>query len=194
MALCQAMDLRAMHFAFLKDLKPHFSAACADSFGTCCGELEELIWTDFTKCYFSNITIPSRGRIEAAVGMAQATFIAKIPVEKLTMSKLIDWKTRLVSLASNSYRMTREQYITHPDATPHLGRASRQIYAFICHEIGVPFLLTEMLLKQKTHAPSGYTVGSLIQRIHSSIRNGRIAVVAKQCLEEGSEGRLRAKD
>ena len=43
-----------------------------------------------------------------------------------------------------------EKYLAHPDATPLLGQASKRMYGFVRHDLGIPFLLTQRLSEMET--------------------------------------------
>lgn len=93
MALCQALDLRAMHSRFLDDFKKPFHTALKDTFGLSLDEADLLdlyrtLWKYFNKQLGQNMTMDSGKRIQAAINTIQANILVKVPIEKLDISML----------------------------------------------------------------------------------------------------------
>ena len=157
MALCQAFDLRAMHSRFRDDFQEPFRIALKDSFGKIMNEAELLglcdtLWKFLDKQLGQTMMMDSGKRFQAAISGLQASILTTIATEKLDIGILEDWKKRCTVLALSSYRATRENYLAHPDATPLLGQASKRMYSFVRHDLGVPFLMTQNLLEMETQS------------------------------------------
>ena len=157
MALCQAFDLRAMHSRFHDDFQEPFRIALKDSFGMTMNEKELLdlcdtLWKNFDKQLGQTMVMDSGNRFQAAISGLQVSILTKIATEKLDIGTLKDWKENCTVLALSSYRATRENYLAHPDATPLLGEASKRMYSFVRHDLGIPFLLTQRLLEMETQS------------------------------------------
>ena len=155
MALCQALDLRAMHARFLDDFKQPFYVTLQNSFGEMMkqkdlGDLQQQLWKEFDRFLGQNMMMDSKKRIRAATNAMQATILAKVPADTLRVSRLKEWFEHCTNAAQTSYAKCRETYIAHPDATPLLGRAAKRMYDFVRHELKIPFLLTSMLLDMET--------------------------------------------
>lgn len=160
MALCQALDLRAMESLFVRRFKDPFDASVGDTFGDSMDDADLLklcdtLWKQFNKQVSQTMTMHSRKRFQAAIKTLQATILAEVPTEKCDIGRLKAWGERCIELASSSHRTTREEYIADPDATPLLGKASKRMYDFVRRDLGVPFLLTKMLLDMETPQPPG---------------------------------------
>ncbi len=160
MALCQALDLRAMESLFVRSFKDPFDASVGDTFGDSMDDADLLklcdtLWKQFNKQVSQTMTMHSRKRFQAAIKTLQATILAEVPTEKCDIGRLKAWGERCIELASSSHRTTREEYIADPDATPLLGKASKRMYDFVRRDLGVPFLLTKMLLDMETPQPPG---------------------------------------
>jgi phenylalanine ammonia-lyase len=82
---------------------------------------------------------------------------------------------------------------TPPDATPHVGRASRRMYRFIRKDLGVPFLGEEHLASTKAATLDGVTpsIGLYNTRVYESIRSGRLYDVVLESLKEVEEQQQR---
>ena len=161
MALCQALDLRAMHARFLNDFKQPLHTVCRDHFGVMMDgadlvNLEEKLWKNFNKFLGENMMMDSKKRIRAAISTLQVTVLDcdTIPTETLNVNILKSWSEQCTQAALSSYAASRETYIAHPDATPLLGRAAKSMYTFVRHELGIPFLLTKMLLDMEVRSAS----------------------------------------
>ena len=157
MALCQAFDLRAMHSRFRDDFQGPFRKVVKDSFGLTMNEADLLdfcdtLWQYFDKQLGQTMTMDSGNRIHAAVSGLQVSILTRIATEKIDIGALKDWKETCTVLALSSYRATREKYLAHPDATPLLGQASKRMYGFVRHDLGIPFLLTRRLLEMETQS------------------------------------------
>ncbi|WQF90184.1 Putative aromatic amino acid lyase, L-Aspartase, fumarase/histidase [Colletotrichum destructivum] len=78
-----------------------------------------------------------------------------------------------------------------PDATPYIGQASRRMYRFIRHDLGVPFLGEEHLASTDPVVVDGVSpsMGLYNTRVYESIRSGRLYEVVLDCLEEVEEQR-----
>lgn len=169
MALCQALDLRAMHARFLDDFRGIFQAAFLNSFHgsmneTDLADLEEKVWKELVRSLGQNLMLDSGKRIRAAVNTLQAELLSSIPAERLDISSLKSWIETCISFASMSHASNRECYIANPDATPFLGRAAKRMYNFVRHELEIPFLVTKMLLGMEIRSASLHD---------SSLHNGK---------------------
>lgn len=75
-----------------------------------------------------------------------------------------------------------------PDATPHLGQASRRMYNFIRKDLGVPFLGEDHLASTETVTWDGTTpsIGLYNTRVYESIRSGRLYNVVLESLQDAA--------
>ncbi|KAI1264063.1 Phenylalanine/histidine ammonia-lyase [Xylariaceae sp. FL1019] len=73
-----------------------------------------------------------------------------------------------------------------PDATPHIGEASRRMYHFIRKDLGVPFLGEAHLASPESVTEEGITpsMGLFNTRVYESIRSGRLYDVVLDCLRD----------
>ncbi|KAI0142816.1 Phenylalanine/histidine ammonia-lyase [Xylariaceae sp. FL1272] len=71
-----------------------------------------------------------------------------------------------------------------PDATPHIGLASRRIYHFIRKDLNVPFLGEAHLASSESATEDGVTpsMGLYNTRVYESIRSGHLYDVVLDCL------------
>ncbi|KAI1271909.1 L-Aspartase-like protein [Xylaria sp. FL0933] len=76
-----------------------------------------------------------------------------------------------------------------PDATPHIGQASRRMYHFIRKDLGIPFLGEEHLASTEAVTLDGVTpsIGLYNTRVYESIRSGRLYNVVLESIKEVKE-------
>lgn len=134
-----------------------FRTALKDSFGMTIDKADFLefcgtLWQYFDKQLGQTMVMDSGNKIHAAISGLQVSILTRIASEKLDIGILKDWKEDCTALALSSYRVTRERYLAHPDATPLLGQASKRMYGFVRHELRIPFLLTQSLLGMETQS------------------------------------------
>ncbi|KAI1354742.1 L-Aspartase-like protein [Xylaria sp. FL0043] len=76
-----------------------------------------------------------------------------------------------------------------PDATPHIGQASRRMYHFIRKDLGIPLLGEEHLASTEAVTLDGVTpsIGLYNTRVYESIRSGRLYNVVLESIKEVKE-------
>lgn len=211
-AACQALDLRAMHVRFLRQLKPAFQACTSEAlqalFTTT--EDEELrclqgdLWSDLQKELDNTTKIDSVQRIPRVIQTLQLKIMAALSSSRnegsQVMSALNDWTRRCSALTLDTFHTSRDDYSASPDARELLGPASYRMYEFVRNELKVPFLRTrypeppasngvaisshEQLDSEEYDVNATETTGSLITAIYTSIRNGSLYVPVMECLRE----------
>lgn len=211
-AACQALDLRAMHIRFLKNLKPAFQACTSEALqalfatteGERLGRLQVELWSSLQKELDNTTKIDSARRIPRAIQTLQLKIIAALSSTRndgnQVMSALNDWTRRCSALTLETSRASRDEYSANPDAKALLGPASCRMYKFVRDELKVPFLRTRHAKPPATNdvaipscdqsdpeerdASATETTGSLITAIYTSIRNGSLYVPVMECLRE----------
>lgn len=200
LSVCQALDLRAMHFQFLAALKPAFESVTYEQFGhllqpeelTC---LHEKLWLDLQRELKATTSLDSSHRFPQVTRSLQTTVIAS-GVYKMENSTgfgnaLEDWTRRCSMLCLQTFYKSRERYFSSPDATDFLGSASCRMYRFIRQDLQVPFLRNRGKSESQgwadqsdTGADGNPKIGSLVSIIYESIRNGGLYVPTMECLRE----------
>ena len=208
LALCQALDLRAMHIRFLEALNPDFQKMILEKFGTLMREgsqletLQEVLWQVFRKRLDHTTSLDSAKRFTTAIESLQSPILRFIIPSTESLTALESWTESCSAVALHTFHTNKDHYFHHPDATPFLGAASARMYSFIRQRLAVPFLREDTLktpnvelaepnlLGEASGEPdvtSTPTVGSLITTIYSSIRNGGLYTVVMDCLREVGE-------
>jgi len=205
-ALCQALDLRAMQRRFLEMLEPLFVSLFVSSFKVeyfledmdegARRDLAEKAWGMLTThlSQSHSTTQDSGSRFPAALSPISSFLLPLLsPSQSGALPALQSWVTEASDLALKVYHSTREQYIRNPDATPYLGKASKRMYCFIRKELGVPFLGNEGLSTPNVELEDGYenqsmrrgmAIGDVITEVYRSIRGGRLYDAVFDCIKE----------
>ena len=130
LSVCQALDLRAMHFQVLAALKPAFESVTYEQFGhllqpeeLAC--LHEKLWLDLQRELKATTRLDSSHRFPQVTRSLQTTVIA-YGVFKMESStgfgnSLEDWTRRCSMLCLQTFYKSREEYFASPDATNFLG-------------------------------------------------------------------------
>ena len=208
LALCQALDLRAMHLRFLDALKPHFTEALEETFSEAWPRNEQArisqgLWAQFTKGLDSKTEVDSSRRFEEVAISLQPIILLHSPKTAETLTRLTTWTGRFPSLAVSVFNDNRANYILNPDATPFLGKASARMYKFVRKELKVPFLQEATVTtpavgeKEFSFGSEGGntivednvdqispTVGAYITAVYESMRSGELYRVLGDCVQE----------
>jgi len=211
-ALCQALDLRAMHIRFLEALEPVFRATTLETIGSIFREEEDrnslltALWTQLIKRLDQTTTVDSDQRFASTIGSLQPV-ILDFPFSPSSeiIPALKTWTARCAALTLETYNANRDHYSAHPDATPFLGPASHRMYRFVRERLSVPFLGPKSLRSPDPEPtssgaehvqPAGVstaagneTVGSLMTTIYSSVRSGALYVPVMDCLRDVTRDR-----
>ena len=211
-AACQALDLRAMHIRFLKNLKPAFQACTSEALQGLftpkeeeqLGCLQRDLWSHLQQELDNTTKLDSAQRIPRVIQTLQLAIMAALPSSRNegshVMSALNDWTRRCSALTLETFHASRDEYSANLDAKALLGPASRRMYKFVRDELNVPFLRTghpkplaandvaissrEQSDPEENDANATETIGSLITAIYTSIRNGSLYVPVMECLRE----------
>jgi phenylalanine ammonia-lyase len=204
-ALCQALDLRAINIKFQETFHPIFSREIHKAFEDCVGEktwldkCETALWIKFKRDMEQTTGIDSEKRFTSIMDSLQSTVLQFAPCSSATLVALHMWTERCSASALGAYNLTRERYISRPDATPLLGPASRRMYRYVRDQLGIPFtqektirtpepelaeVRTDGIQDSRTQAVDTPTVGSLMTAVYQSMRTGALYVPVMECLQE----------
>lgn len=194
LALCQALDLRAMHIKFMEDFKGIFCEITRQAFDSV-KSLEDELWAAFEKTMSQTTSMDSEKRFSHIMTSLQPNILEYSPTSVETLSKLINWKMTCSKMAFQTFTKTRSQYLNCGDARSYLGSAAQRVYGFVRRRLGVPFF-GEDILRTPNVDPSGVvqdgyfdhrlsnpTVGSFVTAIYDSLRSGALYAVVLECLE-----------
>lgn len=207
-ALCQALDLRAMNIQFLEAFRPILMEETRKAFEGLVEDKEWLkqceaaVWVAFKKHIDQTTGMDSEKRFVSIIDLLQSTILAFAPSSAETLTALKAWRMHLAFLALEEYRLNRDHYIAHADASSLLGPASRRMYRFVRGRLQVPFLQENTIRTPEPEladesTPNGVqprhgetietpTVSSLMTAVYQSIRSGRLYVPVMECLREAN--------
>ncbi|KAF4633237.1 hypothetical protein G7Y89_g4882 [Cudoniella acicularis] len=203
-ALCQALDLRAMQIRFLEALEPIFRGIADESFSSYLQDVEAMdafrtsLWVLFQKSLDQLTSFDSPKRFSSAVGSLQPLVLKHIVPTETSIAALYSWTEQCSSRSLEIFRMNRKMYLSNPDATSYIGNASRRMYQFIRHDLGVPFVDNNTISTPKNEesgfnwgaegmqqdAARGQTMGGMISKVFESIRSGELYHVVMDCISD----------
>ena len=204
-ALCQALDLRAMNIHFLEIFEPSFREETQKAFRDLNGsdkwldECQSSLWMTFRRCLDQTTTLDSAHRFSSILDSLQPVVLKFAPSLTETLVALEKWTSICSTMALNNFNLNREQYIAQPDATKFLGLASRRMYRFVREQLHVPFLQEKTIRTPEPESfgaelkggPNGCAehvaapnVSSLMTTVYLSMRNGELYGPVMECLEE----------
>ena len=209
LALCQALDLRAMHIRFLETLGPHFTAKLEEAFPDTWpqkdqSKIAQELWTQFTRHLDSSTETDSSRRFEDVTISLQPMILLHAPKVAETLTRLTGWTSHFSSFAVSVFNDNRANYVLHPDATPYLGHASARMYTFVRNTLKIPLLQEATVTTPVVEAPgfqlggesesaaveegdnvkqqTSPTVGAYITAVYGSMRSGELYKVLGDCL------------
>lgn len=211
-AVCQALDLRAMHAMFLEAIKPELELATAEILVPVLetkeqvNELHIALWAQIDKSLEQAMSLDTEQRFTSVVSTLQPVvipFLGTSAAESIPALKA--WAERCSEALLHTFEITRDHYSAHPDAESLLGPASRRMYSFVRGHLAVPFLRAYHLRTPKPEAADGLedtsssgeesfneesaTTGTYITKIYNAIRNGSLHVPVMDSLREAQEPR-----
>lgn len=202
LVVCQALDLRAMHSAFLSLVEPSFRTLTSKIIGPICKvpDMHSILWPALLLALDAMTTEDPATRFGSAASSLQSTMLPLIDANKdsLCISLLLDWTDRVTALLGESHESTLAAYLDRGDASPLLGHAARRMYLFVRNDLKVPFLHEKML---RAPAPGAedheldaavkhgrvLTIGDHITVLHEAIRQGVLNVPVMEALEEARD-------
>lgn len=188
-AVCQALDLRAMHISFWGVFRPTFDKVVTKHYfhesSACINELSRLLWSQLQKSFDVTAHMDAQGRFVAIAKSLRSVILDHKDFNSAAdFSKQLESFTENIGLSmSDAWCVNRDAYLSQGDATPVLGRASKVVYAFVRRMLKVPFMETRHLMTPRsseivngfeTQAP---TVGSYNGAVHRALKDGTFAKV-----------------
>ncbi|KAF1973119.1 PAL-domain-containing protein, partial [Bimuria novae-zelandiae CBS 107.79] len=201
-AVCQALDLRAMKIQFMdtfrtefgnlvEDLNSHYRRPGAENV-TEDSERFASLWHQFDTKLDSTAALDGQDRFKAI-----AQTLRTVLLEDPSTFRLLDPLTTVESFQStverslrSSWCAHRDAYVVHGDASGFLGLASRKMYLFIRKDLGVPLLCKARIQTPVEMGPStseAPTVGSYTSIVYRALREGRFLLPLIDILETTPE-------
>lgn len=191
-AVCQALDLRALQARFLAALEPDFNTSLKRHLHThlvipgSFDVLRSTCWKAFTTRLETTTTLDATVRIPGAVSSIQALIIPSLEPSAAAFKALMNWTVGLGKHAKDLFIATRDRYIQNPNATKLLGRVSKRMYALVRTELKVPFVGLDTLATPEPRGKleKGVTMGELNGRVRAAMATGEIYKAVVECLKD----------
>ena len=206
LALCQALDLRAMHLRFLEALSAPFMEQLHDAFPSDTHldkAASQTLWSLFIKRLDETGGEDSSVRFERIAHSLQPAILRSTPMKTAdTLARLDQWTARFSTTAASTFIANRAGYVRDPDATPYLGTASARLYTFVRKKLGVPFMEEATITTPPAEAPREFdfdgdgsqraggalgsppTMGGYVTVVYESMRSGALYEAVGECLLE----------
>ena len=194
MAVCQALDLRALNAEFNERLRDIFEEAFED-LGSHILELTKKeatkgkCWTALLHRLDTTTSLDSNIRIPSAVTSLQPLLLEAFPESVKAVSALKRFTCRLSEQALRLYIDLRTQYLDSGSAEELLGRGTRPLYEYMRKDLEIPFVGPQTL-STPTSTPGssksqdgdrGITMGDINGRVRRSMAEGGLYRVVIEC-------------
>ncbi|KAL8872928.1 MAG: hypothetical protein Q9174_001531 [Haloplaca sp. 1 TL-2023] len=191
-AVCQALDLRALQRRFLTRLSPDFRILIQQSLQDHLAnpdamyKLLEQCWQDFTDRLESTAGLDPAVRLPKAAFSLQMLIIPHLLPDAKNLQELTDCTLRLGQRALAVFLTVQEQYLRDGSAANLLGRGSKRMYLHIRRDLGIP-LVGPNTLALSTHSERkqiGVTMGSLNGKVRAAMSSGSLYKVISECIHD----------
>ncbi|KAI2631207.1 phenylalanine and histidine ammonia-lyase [Xylaria nigripes] len=202
-AVCQALDIRAMHMQFLELYLPQFEQLVANHYTTINAnpgspvegkysveKLTKSLWDQLLQSFDTTTSMDASARFEVIAKSLREIVLDRPGLNRdpELISRLEEFTCKLSLSLREAWCANRDAYLVHGDATPVLGNASRAMYNFLRRSLKVPLLATshirtptgEELEEREGRAP---TVGSYNGAVYRALRDGTLLKVASDILQ-----------
>jgi len=195
-ALCQALDLRAVQMEFERELEPVFKKKSSAWLRTWILEDGQQVmetnglWNEFVAEYGLHSELDHLPRLQKVMQNLLASSISRVPTNKsvfqakfpLDARKWID-ETVAEALIIFNQKMNSQ----HPSVTiPLLGSGGVKLYQFLRYDLQIPFLRNALSdpdsFPRFEELPDGTTLGTFTSRVFQALKNGSAMVPVMSCL------------
>jgi phenylalanine ammonia-lyase len=201
--VCQALDLRAMHLGFLQHLKPSVEFLITKTFseflsGEGLHTLQKNLWNHIPEAWSLTGTLDAHERFQRIADTCISIVVDRLVKTEedsaaTTMCSIItinSWKTNLLQILEEVYMLRRTDFFYEQDTASYLGHASKRMYAYVRHELGVPFHQGFVEHPLPSDGEDGgingrakKTIGSWISIVYEALRSGDMHQQIMGCLE-----------
>lgn len=201
LAVCQALDLRALTATFLSGYKPYLRTLLykeytlnAELNASVTEDLFSSIWTELQRMIDATVSMNTEERFLFLAKSMRGIFIDHSSFDKKshTLENLETFTETLASSMTDAWCHNRDIYLEHGDASPLLGCASRSMYSFVRSSLNVTFLSSPRLRTPKAKdggilSGQAPTVGSYTGTIYRAFKDGTLAKVAIDVLRNSHD-------
>ncbi|KAG2421918.1 phenylalanine ammonia-lyase [Aspergillus terreus] len=191
--VCQALDLRALHLAFLEKVVPRIAVVTAETIGAEMNEAERnalsaAIGDAIATAWPTTTRVPLTDRCTKTVQAAVPAIVDAASTASLRLSDLSAWQNRAAVVMTQIYQETADAFIAQPHTVQMLGAGSKTLYQMVRETLRVPFHrgFVEHPTNQSTELDGRdkKTVGSWISIIYESLRKGELQAPLMTLLQE----------
>jgi phenylalanine ammonia-lyase len=202
-ALCQALDLRAMHISYLQSLQPPLECITNNIWGPILhpAKLDTAngrFWKHMLQALDATVTKDSTTRfVEIAKSALPVLIECCGDLQRdapCFLNAIQRWTDEVAVKCYEVFITNRLQYFANPDASPHLGAASKRMYKFVREELQIPFHrgLQDYPVSNSPEAGGTFpssdervaNTGTWISTIYEALRDGKLMIPVLRCLEE----------
>lgn len=201
-ALCQALDLRALHIQFLYALAPKFKLLTRRCLSDCVeqitpgsegggSEMAYELWVQLCEQMDRTTHLDSRARFESALDHLQSRLLREVPATQQNLETVQQWNQDCANEATLTYQTVRTRYLATPDATPVLGKAAKKLYLYVRRTLEIPFFGNDYLAHAEWDDSTSHTsrvkyrsMGGMISAVYEAMRNGALYSVVVDCFEK----------
>ncbi|KAI9806588.1 MAG: hypothetical protein M1825_006045 [Sarcosagium campestre] len=213
-ALCQAVDLRAMHANWADRVSQEIPSIVSQSFSgdklssAACTSLAECVYEHTMRDMVVTTTMDSEPRmLHIAQGTRQyvASFAAASTAGKsisISSSDVDRFVFRLADRLTVTFHENRAAFFDNPDARPLLGAGSLALYTFVRQTLGVPFHRgledhplprddpATSLTNGETKHRQKATIGTRVSAIYAAIKDNRLYAPVMDCLRRSGQAKV----
>lgn len=184
---CQALDLRALHLAFLENVTPHLHAIVSNIFSPSLSDTELLGLQDALDAHVAatwptTTRVPSAERCNQTIKSTLSVVLGALNSASSTSSPSIAdlnrWQSEATAMMKKVYDETHASFVEKQHTADLLGAGSNVLYRTVRQDLGVPFHLG--FVEHPTaecdslNGRDKKTVGSWISIIYEALRDGRL--------------------
>ncbi|KAH7385375.1 phenylalanine ammonia-lyase-like protein [Phaeosphaeria sp. MPI-PUGE-AT-0046c] len=206
-ALCQALDLRALDVRFTSSLAPvfkHLTRHCLDQCSSdessklSSDEIANQMWLKFSQVVKQTTHMDSDVRFTNAMNSLLGPILERVASTQTNLDFVQSWQKNCVGEACRLYKEVHSRYLEEPDAKPLLGMAAKKLYSYVRDTLEVPFFGEKYIREAEwaqhgealkdTNSEAKYrSMGAMISAVFDAIRNGSLHLVVLESFEEASE-------
>jgi phenylalanine ammonia-lyase len=181
---CQALDLRALHLAFLEQAKLQLHSVTSTIFSTYLveSELEALdnsLNNYLTEAWPTTNRLSPSDRVHSVIENALSILLGKLRHHSgPCLGDLETWKSQARDALNKAYQEAADAFFSKQHTADLLGEGSKILYETVRQGLGVPFhqgFVERPTIDSETHnGRAKKTIGSWISIIYEAIRDGRL--------------------
>ncbi|KAL3488580.1 L-Aspartase-like protein [Aspergillus germanicus] len=181
---CQALDLRALHLAFLEQAKVQLHSVTSNIFSTYLvgSELEVLdnsLNNYLAEAWPTTNRLSPPDRVHSVIENALSILLEKLRHHSgPSLGDLETWKSQARDALNKAYQEAADAFFSKQHTADLLGEGSKTLYKTVRQELGVPFhqgFVEHPTIDSETlNGRAKKTIGSWISIIYEAIRDGRL--------------------